>query len=108
MRFNDLQYDMGGDPFIGAKLGNMLQSVGYTNIQTTVKTIHLDNRQPGKRAEMITFWADLLMSGMPNLIEAGYVDQETADKVKEEMKAVSKNPNAVFFYSFVQAKAYTS
>ncbi|SMO56097.1 class I SAM-dependent methyltransferase [Solitalea koreensis] len=108
MRFNDLQYDMGGDPFIGAKLGNMLQSVGYTNIQTTVKTIHLDNRNPAKRAEMINFWADLLMSGMPNLIDSNYVDQGTADRVKEEMKAVAKNPDAVFFYSFIQAKAYTS
>ncbi|UKJ07623.1 class I SAM-dependent methyltransferase [Solitalea lacus] len=108
MRYNDLQYDMGGDPFIGAKLGNMLQSVGYTNIQTMVKTIHLDNRQPGKRAEMINFWADLLMSGMPNLIESGYVEPEIAEKVKEEMKTVAKNPNAVFFYSFVQAKAHTS
>ena len=108
MRFNDLQYDMGGDPFVGAKLGNLLQSVGYKRITTETKTYHLDNRNPAKRAEMIAYWTELLLSGLPQLLEAGYVDAEVADKVKEEMQVVAKSPNAVFFYTFVQAKAFTS
>lgn len=108
MRFNDLQYDMGGDPFVGAKLGNLLQSVGYQRIVTEPKTYHLDNRNPAKRAEMIGFWTELLLSGLPQLLEAGYVDAELADKVREEMRVVAKSPNAVFFYTFMQAKAYTS
>lgn len=108
MRFNDLQYDMGGDPFVGAKLGNLLQSVGYKRITTETKTYHLDNRNPAKRAEMIAYWTELLLSGLPQLLEAGYVDVEVADKVKEEMQVVAKSPNAVFFYTFVQAKAFTS
>lgn len=108
MRFNDLQYDMGGDPFVGAKLGNLLQSVGYKRIITEPKTYHLDNRNPAKRAEMIAYWTELLLSGLPQLLEAGYVDTDLADKVKEEMRVVAKSPNAVFFYTFIQAKAYTS
>ena len=108
MRFNDLQYDMGGDPFVGAKLGNLLQSVGYQRITTETKTYHLDNRNPAKRAEMIAYWTELLLSGLPQLLEAGYVDAELADKVKEEMQVVAKSPNAVFFYTFIQARAYTS
>jgi ubiquinone/menaquinone biosynthesis C-methylase UbiE len=108
MRFNDLQYDMAGDPFVGAKLGNLLQSVGYQRITTETKTYHLDNRNPAKRAEMIAYWTELLLSGLPQLLEAGYVDAELADKVKEEMQIVAKSPNAVFFYTFIQAKAYTS
>lgn len=107
LKFNDLQYDMGGDPFIGAKLGNLLQSQGYRNIETEVKTFHLDNRNPAKRAEMITFWTELLLSALPQLIEAKYIDEELGEKVKEEMKLVSKDPNAVFFYSFIQAQAIT-
>ncbi len=107
LRFNDLQYDMGGDPFVGAKLGNMLQSQGFKNIETEVKTFHLDNRNPAKRAEMIHFWTDLLLSALPQLIEAKYVDEELGKKVREEMKLVSKDPDAVFFYSFIQAKATT-
>ncbi|WP_242926794.1 class I SAM-dependent methyltransferase [Pontibacter vulgaris] len=108
MRFNDLQYDMSGDPFVGAKLGNLLQSVGYQRIETKPMTYHLDNRNPAKRAEMIGFWTELLLSGLPQLLEAGYVDEELAEKVKQEMHLVAKSPNAVFFYTFIQAKAYTS
>lgn len=108
MKYNDLQLTMGGDPFIGAKLGNLLLSAGYTNIKTEVKTFFLDNRNPGKRAEMIAFWTELLLSGMPNLVKAGHVSKETAEKVKKEMKKAAKDPDAVFFYSFVQASAFTS
>lgn len=108
MRYNDWQYDNGGDPFVGAKLGNLLLSLGYTNIRTQVKTIHLDNRQPGRRAEMIAFWSELLQSGVPQMLKAGYVTEETVAKMKEEMQKVAKDPNAVFFYSFVQATAMTS
>jgi ubiquinone/menaquinone biosynthesis C-methylase UbiE len=108
MKYNDWQFDNGGDPFVGAKLGNLLQSLGYTTIQTSIKTIHLDNRQPGRRAEMIAFWSDLLQSGVPQMLKAGYVDENTVTKMKEEMHRVAKDPNAVFFYSFVQATAETS
>lgn len=108
MRYNDLQYDMSGDPFIGAKLGNMLQSLGYVNITTKVKSIMLDNRQPAKRAEMISFWMELLLSGTDNMLKKGYISEEVVEKMTKEMKAVSKDPNAVFFYSFVQAEGYTS
>lgn len=107
LKFNDLQYDMGGDPFVGAKLGNMLQSQGYRNIETETKNFHLDNRNPAKRAEMIQFWTELLLSALPQLIEANYVDEALGEKVKQEMHLVSKDPNAVFFYSFIQAKAIT-
>lgn len=107
MKFNDLQYEMGGDPFVGAKLGNMLLSLGFKDIQTNLKTFFLDNRSPGKREEMITFWTELLLSGMPNLLKSGNVTEELAEKVKEEMHVVAKDPDAVFFYSFVQASART-
>lgn len=107
MKFNDLQYEMGGDPFVGAKLGNMLHALGYSDIRTEVKTFFLDNRKPEKRSEMIAYWTELMLSGMPNLLKAGYVTEEMAAKVKEEMSLVAKDPNAVFFYSFIQASART-
>lgn len=107
MKFNNLQYEMGGDPFVGAKLGNMLLSLGFKDIKTETKTFFLDNRNPGKREEMIAYWTELLLSGMPNLLKAGYVTEEMAGKVKEEMHKVAKDPNAVFYYSFVQATAKT-
>lgn len=105
MAFNDHQWEMGGDPFVGAKLGNLLLSVGFRDIETEVKTFHLDNRAPGERAEFLAFWSDLLLSGAPSLIEAQKIDQEVVDAMTEELKKVSRDPNSVFFFSFVQARA---
>ena len=105
MAFNDYQYDQKGDPFMGAQLGNLLMQVGFREIETEVKTWHLDNRLPQKRKEMIDFWSELLMSASDQLIEAKYVDQETVDGMKKEMSVVANDPNAVFFFSFIQAKA---
>jgi ubiquinone/menaquinone biosynthesis C-methylase UbiE len=109
MKFNDLQIDeMKGDPFVGAKLGNMLQSQGFTRIEVEPKFIHLDNRNPAKRTEMISFWTELLLSALPKMLEAGYVDEDLAENMKKEMRLVAKDPNAVFYYSFMQARAFTS
>lgn len=105
MAFNDYQYDQKGDPFMGAKLGNLLMQNGYRNIETEVKTWFLDNRHPQKRKEIIEFWSELLMSASEQLLSAGYVDEATVEGMKNEMKVVANDPNAVFFFSFIQAKA---
>ncbi|MFT7464551.1 MAG: ubiquinone/menaquinone biosynthesis C-methylase UbiE, partial [Pseudohongiellaceae bacterium] len=105
MAFNDHQIEMGGDPFVGAKLGNLLQSAGYHDITTKVRTFHLDNRRAEERREFIAFWAELLLSGCEQLLAAGKVTAEVVDGMKVELETVSRDPNAVFFYSFVQARA---
>ena len=105
MAFNDHQLELGGDPFVGAKLGNLMQAVGYRDVTTEVRSIHLDNRTPGERAEFIQYWSDLLLSGAPGLEEAGKVSAEVVEGMKRELHAVAHNPNAVFFYAFVQARA---
>jgi ubiquinone/menaquinone biosynthesis C-methylase UbiE len=103
--FNEEQIASGGDPFVGAKLGNLLQSVGFRDVQTEVKTFHLDNRAPAERAEMLAYWTDLLLSGAPAMIAAGRVDQATIDNMRVELTRASRDPNSVFFYSFIQARA---
>jgi ubiquinone/menaquinone biosynthesis C-methylase UbiE len=105
MAFNDYQFENAGDPFVGAKLGNLLMSLGFRDIKTSVKTWHLDNREPEKRKETIDFWTDLLMSGADQLINEKVITKELAEETYKELKAVASNPNAVFFYSFVQASA---
>lgn len=105
MAFNDYQYENAGDPFIGAKLGNMLSAVGFRQIETNIITWHIDNRQPQRRKEIIDYWTELLMSGADQLLKAGCVTQEIVDNTAKELKLVSNDPNAVFLYSFMQAKA---
>lgn len=105
MAFNDRQLELGGDPFVGAKLGNLLQQVGFHDVQTFVKTFHLDNRSPGERAEFLGYWTELLLSGAPELIASKKVGPEVVDGMKDELDRVARDPNSVFFYSFIQARA---
>jgi len=105
MAFNDFQIESGGDPFVGAKLGNLLLAGGYRDVTTEIKTFHFDNREPARRKTMIAFWQELLLSAADQLLAAGKVDEETVEGVRQEMRQVQNDPNAVFFYSFVQAHA---
>lgn len=105
MAFNDFQYDSGGDPFIGAKLGNLLLAGGYRDVATEIKTFYFDNREPARRKTMIAFWEELLLSAADQLLDAGRVTTEIVDGMRREMNDVQNDPNAVFFYSFVQARA---
>jgi ubiquinone/menaquinone biosynthesis C-methylase UbiE len=103
--FNEHQMELGGDPFVGAKLGNLLQAVGFHDIQTQVRTFYLDNRQAGERAEFLAFWSELLVSGAEGLLTAGRVTSETVEGMKNELADIAHDPDAVFFYSFVQGRA---
>ena len=105
MAFNDHQLELGGDPFVGAKLGNLLQGVGFRDIHTEVKTFHLDNRSPGERADFLGYWTDLLLSGAPELLARKRVSAEVVKGMKQELDRVGHDPNSVFFYSFIQARA---
>ncbi|MBA2237148.1 MAG: methyltransferase domain-containing protein, partial [Lysobacter sp.] len=105
MAFNDFQVETGGDPFVGAKLGNLLLAGGYREVTTQVKTFHFDNREPARRKTMIAFWEELLLSAAEQLVAADKVDEETVEGVRREMRQVQNDPDAVFFYSFVQARA---
>jgi hypothetical protein len=74
-------------------------------VTTEVKTFHLDNRAPGERAEFLAYWSELLLSGAPALMEAGKISQDVVDGMTRELDRVARDPNSVFFYSFIQARA---
>ncbi|MDH4467560.1 MAG: class I SAM-dependent methyltransferase [Bacteriovoracaceae bacterium] len=105
MKFNDFQYDHAGDPFIGAKLGNLLLDCGFTDIETKVISWHFDKRHPKLRAKALSIWSYLLLSAAPHLLKHKYVTNDEVKKCQAELKSLASNPNAVFFYSFIQAQA---
>jgi SAM-dependent methyltransferase len=104
MAFNDFQIESGGDPFVGAKLGNLLLAGGFRDVRTQVKVFHYDNREPARRKTMIAFWEELLLSAADQLLDAGKVTAEVVDGVRREMRQVQNDPHAVFFYAFIQAR----
>ena len=50
-------------------------------------------------------WRDGCRRWRPPGPGGSHVSQETVDGMKEELDLVGHDPNAVFFYSFVQARA---
>ncbi len=105
-QFNDYHWSLGGDPFVGAKLANYLLAAGYQNVSTEVSVHHYDNRAPKKRAQFIEDWIGFLLSGAPNLLKAKKVTPKLVKEMKEELTRLKDDPDAVFFNTWVQAKAY--
>jgi ubiquinone/menaquinone biosynthesis C-methylase UbiE len=103
--YNDHQWTLKGDPFVGAKLGNYLSAAGFQNIVTQVKVEFYDNRTPKRRADFLEYWTSLLLSGASGLIEAGKVTPDLVDAMTRELRKLKDEPDSVFFYSWVQAHA---
>jgi ubiquinone/menaquinone biosynthesis C-methylase UbiE len=101
--FNDHQWNLGGDPFLGAKLGNYLMAAGYQDISTEVKTCFYDNRAPKMRAKMFDVFTKLLLSGTPALLEAKRTTLDVVNEMKKELAELKTNRDAAFFYSWIQA-----
>ncbi len=104
-KFNELQIEMGGDPFVGVKLGNLLNEAGFDEILTRNLKRHFDNRDPDRRAKMFDYWAELLVSAKENLINAGKIDETFVEKTLKEIEEIKNTKGAIFYYSPIQAEA---
>lgn len=103
--FNDHQWNLKGDPYVGAKLGNYLQAAGFGDIKTTFSYWHLDNRQPKLRGRFFDYWTDLLLSGAPELEKAGKVTNKLILEMTKELKRLKDDPDSAFFLGFMKARA---
>jgi SAM-dependent methyltransferase len=103
--YNEHQAAIGGDPHVGAKLGNLLLAAGFREVRTEARTYHLDARAPEARRDMLAYFADLLLSAAPGLVESGRVTAAGIDGAMAELGGVARAPDGVFFYSFVRAVA---
>lgn len=103
--FNDHQWNLGGDPFVGAKLGNYLYQAGFQEVTTQTKTNHFDNRMPKMRTQMFDYWTNLLLSGTPELLAAQKVSPELVEGMKQELQLLKQAEDSIFFYSCIQARA---
>jgi ubiquinone/menaquinone biosynthesis C-methylase UbiE len=104
-KYCQFQQKSSGDPNIGGKLGNLLSTAGFKNFTTTVKTFFADSRDPELKKKILSYWTELLLSGVPNLIEAGIVSENDVEQLKKEFELLANDKNGVFFYAFVQAVA---
>jgi len=101
----DHQIALGGDPFVGARLGDLLSSAGFRDVVTEAKMIHADRRAPIDRAAIAAYTTDLLLSAAPAMLDEGRVTRALVDGMKRDLQRIGSDDHGVFFYTFIRATA---
>lgn len=104
-KYNRLQLEMGGDPFVGLKLGHLLQSSGFTEINLYPQHMLHDKRDVKGRERLVNYWTGLMLSGFNNLLEHKKVEPNDREKIISEMNTVKTREEGVFSYLFMQARS---
>jgi ubiquinone/menaquinone biosynthesis C-methylase UbiE len=104
-RYNQLQRAHGGDPDVGAQLGNMLFKAGYKEIALFHGDFHLDQSKSEDLKKMLSFWKILMKSGSSGLLDAGLINEAEIQAMEEDLNIIATSEKAVFFYQFVQTFA---
>lgn len=104
-RYNQLQRAHGGDPDVGAQLGNMLFKAGYKNIALFHGDFHLDQSKSEDLINMLNFWKILMKSGSSGLLEAGLIEVDEIQAMESDLNFMATSEKAVFIYQFVQTFA---
>ncbi len=103
--FNDLQWSIGGHPFVGGSLGHYLKQAGFTDIQTEVRSFHFDSREPERRKMFVDYFYQILLSAKEVLIKEGRVSEEMVRRINKEVEKVKKSHESIFFYAWMRATA---
>lgn len=103
--FNDLQWSMGGHPFVGGMLGHYLKEAGFVDIQTDIRSFHFDSREAERRATFVEYFYQILLSAKEGLLKEGRVTKEMIREIDKEVERVKKAKDSVFFYAWMRATA---
>ena len=101
-KYNELQLEMGGNPFVGVEIGNYLFNATFSKIKRYSNNFIFDNNSPAERSKMIDYWTNLLLSGFEGLLKAKKVKPEDKQRLIDDLQKISEH-NGVFHYSCIQA-----
>lgn len=104
--YNEYQVQIGGDPQVGVRLGDLLEEAGYSNIDLRSGGFHLDNRQPEEKRTVFNYWKNLMSSAALSLLEEGLITEKQVKEMQQAMDELKDMPHSVFYYRFIQATAY--
>lgn len=104
-QYNALQVSLGGDPDIGANLGNLLLRSGYKHVELFHGGFHLDQRNSDSLKEITQYWKGLMKSASQGMIDAGLISEGDILAMEKDLNSIAEDENAVFFYHFVQVSA---
>ncbi|MGY6520795.1 MAG: class I SAM-dependent methyltransferase [Mongoliitalea sp.] len=103
--YNEFQLSLGGNPHIGAQLGNLLAKAEYQKIQLRADGFHLDQRNFSQKVQVFEYWKNLMSSGAPVLIDAGVINPTDVLAMQEGLDVLKSMEDSIFYYSFIQASA---
>lgn len=104
-KYGELQKEMGGDPNLGIKLGNLLFDAGFEKIKTRNLNRHYDKSNVEAKRTMFDYWKSLLLSAKENLLAAQKIDESFLASTMEEIETVKEMEDSIFYYCPIQAEA---
>lgn len=103
--FNDFQWESGGNPFMGATLGNLLVEAKYRNIDVDFRGMTYDSRDRKARKEFALYFEDLMFSAAHNLIQDKRITEKNLKKVRAEVRRLIKDKDAVIQLGYMRISA---
>lgn len=104
--YNDYQSSIGGDPQVGARLGDLLSESGYQDITLRSGGFHLDSREFKEKRIVFDYWKNLMTSAAPALLDEGLITDEQIKSMQVAMDMLKEMKESVFYYRFIQATAF--
>lgn len=106
--YNRFQEELGGDPYVGAKLPSLLAQAGFQGIEVEMVSRFLGPENRPERDRFLDYWHRLLMSPSSRLLEEGRVTAELLDEVGAGFEAVRRSDEGILFFGFTRGKAMVS
>ncbi len=103
--FNDFQWEHGGNPFMGATLANLLLDAKYKKIGVEYRGMTYDSRNPKARKEFALYFEELMFSAADNLMKDKRITKRSLENVKQEVRKLIKNKNAVIQLGYMRVVA---
>lgn len=99
------QRRLGGDPDVGLKLFSLLAGAGFNEVEVWPHTFMLDGSRPQERATLLAYWLDLMRSALHQTLASGDTTLARWQTAETAMRRLMEREDAVFHYSFMQARA---
>lgn len=101
-RFNRVQSDGGGDPFVGRRLSALARGAGAEVLEVRDIAVVATQDEPGRRDVLIDYVSQLLASGARAMTEAGAVDAAELAALEADLDLARRDPTVGWEYHAVQ------